>query len=102
MSDLPEWVRQTLQARFDQQSRLVLNDPYLKILHGRVHTIRERVMKHVDAEIKGDLLLWEEEMNHVCGQEAEEAYMQGIRDGAELAISLVCRSREPENRTSRK
>ncbi|WP_135554567.1 hypothetical protein [Paenibacillus cymbidii] len=96
MSDFPEWVREALRARFDRQSLLALDEVRLKMLREKVQARTERIMRQADDALKGDLLLWEEEMSTTSGQEAEEAYMKGVRDGAELVIALICRSREPD------
>jgi len=96
MSDFPEWVREALRARFDRQSLLALDEVRLKMLREKVQARTERIMRQADDALKGDLLLWEEEMSTTSGQEAEEAYMKGVRDGAELVIALICQSREPD------
>lgn len=94
--DFPDWVREALRERFDRQSRFSLGEPRLKALREKLHARTARVMRQVDEAVKGDLLLWEEELGCVCGQEAEESYMRGVRDGAELVIALICRGKEPE------
>ncbi|WP_028987052.1 hypothetical protein [Thermicanus aegyptius] len=39
---------------------------------------------------KADFLQWEEECNCLHAQELERLYMQGVKDGAQILLSLLC------------
>lgn len=52
----------------------------------------EQVMQQVDERQRNDLLQWEEAVSYTFGQEVEVAYMQGVRDGAELVFTLLGQS----------
>lgn len=97
MNDFPEWMRAALRVRFDQHSLQSLNDPRLKELRERTQASTERLLQQVGDSLKGDLLLWEEEIYSMFSQEVEGAYMQRVCDGAELLLSLMCRERGLEN-----
>jgi len=91
MNHFPDWLKEALRERFDQQSFQLANDPHLKVLRKKVNMRSERIMLQADDSLKGEFLLWEEEVCYKFGQELEGAYMQGVYDGVELVFSLIYR-----------
>jgi len=97
MNDFPEWIREALRVRFDQHSLQSLNDPHLKELREKVTASTKRVMNEVNDDLKGELLLWEDEIYSMFSKEVESKYMAGVCDGVKLLLSLMCRERCSDN-----
>lgn len=89
MRDFPDWMSEALSARFDQQAIQASKYPPIKKLREQMKETTERFRQNIGDAGETDFLRWEEECNYWHAEEMEWLYMQGVKDGAQMLLSLI-------------
>ncbi|WP_339240575.1 hypothetical protein MKX40_07690 [Paenibacillus sp. FSL R5-0517] len=87
--DFPPWMQRAIQARLDEVSALIEHDPELSRVRGETDEAFEALFASKDVEQTPEYAEWESRYIVTKGIENERLYMQGLRDGIQLTVSLL-------------
>ncbi|MCP1182940.1 hypothetical protein [Paenibacillus sp. 1781tsa1] len=87
--DFPPWLQQAIQARLDEVSAQIEHDPELSRVREDKDEAFEGLFFGKDIEQKPEYAKWESRYIVSKGIENERLYMQGLRDGIQLTVSLL-------------
>ncbi|WP_340019715.1 hypothetical protein [Paenibacillus sp. FSL H3-0457] len=87
--DFPPWMQRAIQARLDEVSALIEHDPELSRVRGETNEAFEALFASKDVEQTPEYAEWESRYIVTKGIENERLYMQGLRDGIQLKVSLL-------------
>ncbi|MBY0117992.1 hypothetical protein [Paenibacillus xylanexedens] len=87
--DFPRWMQRAIQARLDEVTARIEHDPELSRLRGGTDEAFEALFASKDVEQKPEYAEWESRYIVTKGIENERLYMQGLRDGIQLTVSLL-------------
>ncbi|GAB1157109.1 hypothetical protein YWY31_31340 [Paenibacillus illinoisensis] len=90
--DFPPWVQRAIQARLDEVTARIEHDPELSRVRGETDEAFEALFASQDVEQTLDYAEWENCYIVSKGIENERLYMQGLRDGIQLTVSLLGQS----------
>lgn len=90
--DFPPWMQRAIQARLDEVSARIEHDPELSRVRGETDEAFEALFASQDVEQTLDYAEWENCYIVSKGIENERLYMQGLRDGIQLTVSLLGQS----------
>ncbi|MDQ0657832.1 hypothetical protein [Paenibacillus sp. W2I17] len=90
--DFPSWLQQAIQARLDEVSAQIEHDPDLSRVRGETDEAFEALFASKDVEQTPGYAEWESLYIVTKGIENEQLYMQGLRDGIQLTVSLLGQS----------
>lgn len=90
--DFPPWLRQAIQARLDEVSARIEHDPELSRVREEKDEAFEGLLAGKDIEQTPEYAEWESRYIVSKGIENERLYMQGLRDGIQLTVSLLGQS----------
>ncbi|WP_315794984.1 hypothetical protein [Paenibacillus sp. BIC5C1] len=90
--DFPPWLQQAIQARLDEVSAQIEHDPELSRVRGETDEVFEALFASKDVEQTPGYAVWESRYIVTKGIENEQLYMQGLRDGIQLTVSLLGQS----------
>ncbi|WP_340027083.1 hypothetical protein MHB71_17355 [Paenibacillus sp. FSL H7-0940] len=97
--NFPPWLEQAIQVRLDEVSARIEHDPVLS----RVREEKDEAFKGLfagkDIEQTPEYTEWESRYIVSKGIENERLYMQGLRDGIQLTVSLLGQSMLEESNT---
>ncbi|WP_413404669.1 hypothetical protein [Paenibacillus amylolyticus] len=97
--DFPPWMQRAIQARLDEVSALIEHDSELSRVRGETDESFEAMFEGEDVEQTPGYAEWENRYIVSKGIENERLYMQGLRDGIQLTVSLLGQSMPEENDT---
>lgn len=97
--DFPPWMQRAIQARLDEVSAQMEHDPELNRVRGETDDAFEALFAGKDVEQTSEYADWENRYIVSKGIENEHLYMQGLRDGIQLTVSLLGQSMLVENDT---
>ncbi|MFE6078252.1 hypothetical protein ACFVQB_27735 [Paenibacillus sp. NPDC057886] len=97
--NFPSWLEQAIQARLDEVSALIEHDPELSRVRGETDEAFEALFTGDDVENTPEFTEWENRYFVTKGIENERLYMQGLRDGIQLTVSLLGQSMPEETDT---
>ncbi|WP_055109473.1 hypothetical protein [Paenibacillus ihumii] len=87
--DLPSWLQGAIQERLEQVMARIERQPELRKLRDEESLAFEAMLSGADrARIPG-FMDWEDKHHFRRGVENEQLYIQGLRDGVQLAIALL-------------
>ncbi|MEO2214565.1 hypothetical protein ABGV40_27215 [Paenibacillus amylolyticus] len=86
---LPPWLQQAIQARLDEVSARIEHDPVLSRVREEKDEAFEGLFAGKDIEQTPEYAEWESRLIISRGVENERLYMQGLRDGIQLTVSLL-------------
>ncbi|SDL33529.1 hypothetical protein SAMN05428961_104685 [Paenibacillus sp. OK060] len=87
--DFPPWMQRAIKARLDEVSARIEHDPELSRLRGGTDEAFEGLFAGKDIEQTPEYAEWESRYIVTKGIENEQLYMQGLRDGIQLTVSLL-------------
>jgi hypothetical protein len=90
--NFPPWLQRAIQARLDEVSARIEHDPELSRVRGETDEAFEALFGGKDIEQTPENTEWENRYIVSKGIENERLYMQGLRDGIQLAVSLLGQS----------
>ncbi|MDR9744411.1 hypothetical protein [Paenibacillus taichungensis] len=90
--ELPPWLQQAIQARLDEVSARIEHDPELNRVREEKDEAFEGLFAGKDIEQTPEYAEWESQYIVSKGIENERLYMQGLRDGIQLTVSLLGQS----------
>lgn len=90
--DFPPWMQRAIQARLDEVSSRIEHDPELSRVRGETDEAFESLFNGKDIEQTPEYTEWESRYIVSKGIEYERLYMQGLRDGIQLTVSLLGKS----------
>ncbi|SDC95821.1 hypothetical protein SAMN05428987_3528 [Paenibacillus sp. CF095] len=96
---LPPWLQQAIQARLDEVSARIEHDLELSRIRGGTDEAFEVLFAGKDVEQTPEYTEWENRYIVSKGIENERLYMQGLRDGIQLTVSLLGQSMPEETDT---
>ncbi|WP_339785284.1 hypothetical protein NSQ38_28065 [Paenibacillus sp. FSL R7-0313] len=88
----PSWLQRVIQARLDEVSAQIEHDPELNRVRGETDEAFEALLASKDVEQTPEYAEWESRYIVTKGIENERLYMQGLRDGIQLTVSLLGQS----------
>lgn len=91
--DFPRWMQRAIQARLDEVTARIEHDPELSRLRGGTDEAYEVLFAGKDVEQTPEYIEWENRYIVSKGIENERLYMQGLRDGIQLTVSLLGQSK---------
>jgi hypothetical protein len=97
--DFPPWLQQAFQARLDEVSARIEHDPELSRVRGETDEAFEALFAGKGNEQLPEYAEWENRYIVSRGIENERLYMQGLRDGIQLIVSLLGQSMLEESNT---
>lgn len=97
--DFPRWMQRAIQARLDEVTAQIEHDPELSRLRGGTDEAFEVLFASKDVEQTPEYIEWENRYIVSKGIENERLYMQGLRDGIELTVSLLGQSKSMPEET---
>lgn len=99
--DFPPWMQRAIQARLDEVTSRIEHDPELSRVRGRTDEAFGVLFADKDVEQTPEYIEWENRYIVSKGIENERLYMQGLRDGIQLTVSLLSQSKSmPEKSDS--
>lgn len=87
--DFPPWFQNAIQRRLDYVSATIEHHPELRQLRVEARTAFDAMFSGVDKGQLPAFMEWEDKQNYKRAIENEQLYLQGIRDGMQLAFSLL-------------
>ena len=87
--DFPQWMQRAIQARLDEVTIRIEQDPELSLVRGENDEAFEALFAGKDIEQTSEYAEWENRYIVSKGIENERLYMQGLRDGIQLTASLL-------------
>ncbi|WP_413376488.1 hypothetical protein [Paenibacillus taichungensis] len=97
--NFPPWLEQAIQARLDEVSAQIEHDSKLSRVREETDEAFEALFAGKDTEQTAEYAEWENRYIVSKGIENERLYMQGLRDGIELTVSLLGQSMPEEGNT---
>ena len=97
--DFPRWMQRAIQARLDEVTAQIEHDPELNRVRGETDEAFEALFAGEEVELTPEYIEWENRNIVSKGIENERLYMQGLRDGIRLTVSLLSQSMPEENDT---
>ncbi|MBD8840076.1 MULTISPECIES: hypothetical protein [unclassified Paenibacillus] len=94
--DFPQWMQRAIQARLDEVSARIEHDTELSRVRGETDEAFEALFASKDVEQTPEYAEWESRYIVSRGIENERLYMQGLRDGIRLTVSLLGQSMPEE------
>jgi hypothetical protein len=94
--DFPPWMQRAIQARLDEVTARIDHDPEMSRVRGETDDAFEVLFAGKDIEQTPEYAEWENRYIVSKGIENERLYMQGLRDGIQLAVSLLGQSMPEE------
>ncbi|WP_338542433.1 hypothetical protein [Paenibacillus tundrae] len=95
----PPWMQRVIRARLDEVSAQIEHEPELSRVRGETDKAFEALFAGKDVEQTPEYTEWENRYIVSKGIENERLYMQGLRDGIQLTVSLLNQSIPEENDT---
>jgi hypothetical protein len=90
--DFPPWMQRAIQARLDEVTARIEHDSELSRVRGETDEAFEALFAGKDLELTPEYAEWENRYIVSKGIENERLYMQGLRDGIQLTVSLLGQS----------
>ncbi|KOY16791.1 hypothetical protein [Paenibacillus xylanivorans] len=87
--DFPRWMQRAIQARLDEVSARIEHDPELSRVRGKADEAFESLFEGKGVELTPEYAEWENRYIVSKGIEYERLYIQGLRDGIQLTVSLL-------------
>ncbi|PWW40731.1 MULTISPECIES: hypothetical protein [Paenibacillus] len=87
--DFPPWMQRAIQARLEEVSAYIEQDPELSRVRGETDEAFATLFAGKDVEQTPEYAEWESRYIVTKGIENERLYMQGLRDGIQLTVSLL-------------
>lgn len=97
--DFPRWMQRAIQARLEEVSSRIEHDPEMSRVRGETDDAFEVLFAGKDIEQTPEYAEWENRYIVSKGIENERLYMQGLRDGIQLTVSLLGQSMPEETDT---
>ncbi|WKL00537.1 hypothetical protein Q0F98_26370 [Paenibacillus amylolyticus] len=94
--DFPPWMQRAIQARLDEVTSRIEHDPELNRVRGGTDEAFEALFAGKNVEQTPEYTEWENRYIISKGIENERLYMQGLRDGIQLTVSLLGHSMPEE------
>ncbi|WP_308722187.1 hypothetical protein [Paenibacillus polysaccharolyticus] len=90
--DFPPWMQRAIQARLDEVTARIEHDPELSRVREENDEAFEAWFAGKEIEQTPEYAEWENRYIVSKGLENERLYMQGLRDGIQLTVSLLGQS----------
>ncbi|KGP77430.1 MULTISPECIES: hypothetical protein [unclassified Paenibacillus] len=97
--DFPPWMQRAIQARLEEVSAQIEQDPEFCRERGETDEAFGALFAGKNVEQTPEFTEWENRYIVSKGIENERLYMQGLRDGIQLTVSLLGQSMLEESHT---
>ncbi|MEK4661702.1 hypothetical protein MHH93_07400 [Priestia sp. FSL H7-0729] len=97
--NFPPWFQQAIHVRLDEVSVRIEQDPELSSICGKTDEAFRALFGGEDVEQTAEYIEWENRYIVSKGIENERLYMQGLRDGIQLTVSLLGKSMLEDSNT---
>ncbi|SLK12984.1 MULTISPECIES: hypothetical protein [unclassified Paenibacillus] len=97
--DFPPWMQRAIHARLDEVTARIEHDPERSRVREGTDEAFEVLFAGKDVEQTPEYIEWENRYIVSKGIENEQLYMQGLRDGIQLTVSLLGQSMPEETDT---
>lgn len=97
--DFPPWMQRAIQSRIEEVTAQIEQDPELSRVRGEADEVFKAMFAGKDIELTSEYNEWENRYIVRIGIENERLYMQGLRDGIQLTVSLLGPSMPEEGNT---
>ena len=87
--EFPSWFQSSIQERLDEVSARIQFQPDLRKYRQEEKGAFEALFSCVDMTQCPEYTEWKDKLHYYRGLENERLYLQGMRDGARLAIALM-------------
>lgn len=87
--EFPSWFQSAIQERLDEVSARIQFQPYLRKYRLEEKGALEALFSCEKMTQCPEYTEWEDKHHYCRGLENERLYLQGMRDGARLAIALM-------------
>ncbi len=87
--EFPSWFHNAIQERLDDVSARIQFHPELSKHRAEEKSAFEALFSWVDTMQCPEFMEWEDKHHYCRALENERLYLQGMRDGAKLAIALL-------------
>ncbi|GAA0136934.1 hypothetical protein YSY43_37750 [Paenibacillus sp. YSY-4.3] len=87
--DLPSWFQNAIQEKLEQVMTQIERHPELCKLRSEERSALEAMFSGVDRTKIPGFMNWEDKHHFKRGVENEHLYIQGLRDGVQLAFALL-------------
>ncbi|MGZ7443261.1 hypothetical protein [Paenibacillus sp. TH7-28] len=85
----PSWLQSAIQQRLDDVSARIARDPEMRKLRAEEHSAFEAMFPDEDKKKLPEYMDWEDKHHFRRALENELLYMQGMKDGVQLVITLM-------------
>jgi 2,3-bisphosphoglycerate-independent phosphoglycerate mutase len=86
---LPLWFRQVIQGRLDEVSARIEHDPELNRVRTEANKAFNALFAGMDIGQMPEFSEWEDRHHFKQGIINERLYLQGMKDGIQLAVALL-------------
>lgn len=86
---IPSWFQSAVQQRVNSVMVQIERQPELRKLRADEHTAFDAMFLGVDKTQVPEFLEWEDKHHFRRATENERLYMQGVKDGLQLAVALL-------------
>ncbi|GIQ70099.1 hypothetical protein DUZ99_18360 [Xylanibacillus composti] len=90
--EFPPWFRQVMQGRLDEVSARIEHHPDLNDVRAAADRAFEALFEGRDIIHTPEFATWEDKHYLKQGIVNERLYLQGMKDGVQLAMALLCHS----------
>ncbi|MDP4095787.1 hypothetical protein OIN60_03155 [Paenibacillus sp. P96] len=85
----PTWFERVMQHRLDDVSARIIRQPEISTLREEEHLVFQRLFSGMDLANKPEFSDWEDKHHHKQALENEYLYWQGMKDGVQLAYTVL-------------
>ncbi len=90
--EFPSWFRQVVQGRLEEVSARIEHHPDLNDVRAEADQAFESLFEDKDIGRMPEFAAWEDRHYLKQGLVYEKLYLQGMKDGVQLAMALFCTS----------
>ncbi|KKO55495.1 hypothetical protein [Paenibacillus sp. DMB20] len=99
--EFPPWFQKAIQLRLDEVSAQIEHDSKLSQIRGETDEAFEALFAGKDVVRMPEYTEWENRHIISMGIHNELLYMQGLRDGIQLTVSILSQSMGPDGESER-
>lgn len=87
--EIPSWMNGAIEQRLDELSARIQRHPGLRQYRAQEEHAFKTMLDATGESRRPAFLEWEDKHNYKRALENEELYLQGMRDGVQLAMALL-------------
>ncbi|MBW7474816.1 hypothetical protein K0T92_08660 [Paenibacillus oenotherae] len=87
--EFPSWFQRAIQRRLEYVAAQIERNPELSKYHAEEKKAFEAIFSGIDITQSPEFMAWEDKHHMKRAGENEHLYLQGMRDGVQLAVALL-------------